>query len=698
MTLLSLLAGVFLVRSREAPVRALREARRAAPVRAVALFVVARAPPRPVPDAPRPRGPFGPGPRRLLLPAEGAPRRSASRRRDALDRPVPVGRAAAPLLLRARGVRPGKRPLPPPSRGARREGLDAPARPPRRRGLRRLPPADGTPAALFGARRARLGRERHHGLLGELPRASPRRTPSLPWFARGAPPRPVGAERAVDRPPRRRDGPPPRRLGPGAAPRRRAPRPRPPRGTRERGRPSASGSGPPGSGRSAGLPRRPPRRAGARGDPRDGARRRSGASAGALRPGFAAQGALPTARLADLFADGVVADWTSVSAAEGIAGYPYFPSLTPGRVAWTLALLGLVAGRGARLAGRVSRARSASSSPSDRRRRSSASSCAPFRSPARSGTRRSTRSSSASESSGSPRSGPRRSSGLSGRRAGPAFALLAALAVLDRGGGDAAAPPDVPGVPPRAASRGPRGACRRPRTARLPRASCRSPGTGSPPAAVPTESPHPAGRRWRSGRFPWSPGLFGVGTVLEKDYDFTLPRAQLEWVLFVEESPADSPVPLALARAAGALAVVDAGPGPARTPGASAPFLARPGPARSASSPRRPRERTRGSWRRASSRGAPVDAAFLVGPGEERDAGAGPRRARLGPSLAPRARGGGRRSRPRLPPRLPAARRDARGDAGRPARRRRRRERRVHRALGPRGTARRPFAAVAGDG
>jgi hypothetical protein len=74
-------------------------------------------------------------------------------------------------------------------------------------------------------------------------------------------------------------------------------------------------------------------------------------TAGALRTEFAEQGALPAARLAELLADGVVADWTTVSRTPEIPSYPYFPSLTPGRVAWTLALAGLFAGRGARLRG-----------------------------------------------------------------------------------------------------------------------------------------------------------------------------------------------------------------------------------------------------------------------------------------------------------------------------------------------------------
>jgi hypothetical protein len=56
---------------------------------------------------------------------------------------------------------------------------------------------------------------------------------------------------------------------------------------------------------------------------------------GALKP-FAVP------RLADLATDGIVADWTVVAMAPGVPDYPYLPSVTPGRVAWVLVLLGLV--------------------------------------------------------------------------------------------------------------------------------------------------------------------------------------------------------------------------------------------------------------------------------------------------------------------------------------------------------------------
>jgi hypothetical protein len=130
-------------------------------------------------------------------------------------------------------------------------------------------------------------------------------------------------------------------------------------------------------------------------------------------------------------------------------------------------------------------------------------------------------------------------------------------------------------------------------------------------------NPRSAGTSNAKWAFPWSPGLFGVGTVLEKDYDVTLPRAQLDWVLFMEESPADSPVPLALARAAGAVAVVDAGPGPGGRPEPRLRFLADPVPpfrfVRRVVRSGAPRELATRYLRER----VPVDAAFLVQPGEE---------------------------------------------------------------------------------
>jgi hypothetical protein len=51
---------------------------------------------------------------------------------------------------------------------------------------------------------------------------------------------------------------------------------------------------------------------------------------------------LVPARLSELFVDGAVADWTVVASAPRVPDYPYLPSLTPGRVAWALVLVGLL--------------------------------------------------------------------------------------------------------------------------------------------------------------------------------------------------------------------------------------------------------------------------------------------------------------------------------------------------------------------
>lgn len=48
------------------------------------------------------------------------------------------------------------------------------------------------------------------------------------------------------------------------------------------------------------------------------------------------------ARLPEILADGIVADWTVVAMAPGVPNYPYLPSVTPGRVAWLLVFAGLV--------------------------------------------------------------------------------------------------------------------------------------------------------------------------------------------------------------------------------------------------------------------------------------------------------------------------------------------------------------------
>jgi len=71
---------------------------------------------------------------------------------------------------------------------------------------------------------------------------------------------------------------------------------------------------------------------------------------GGYGPAAAAAGALPPSRLVEIFSDGLVADWTRTIFAPGLGTYyPYLPSITPGRVALVLAILGLLLGGVGRL-------------------------------------------------------------------------------------------------------------------------------------------------------------------------------------------------------------------------------------------------------------------------------------------------------------------------------------------------------------
>ena len=63
---------------------------------------------------------------------------------------------------------------------------------------------------------------------------------------------------------------------------------------------------------------------------------------GGMGPRTAAMKPLVLPRLPDLLVDGAVADWTVVATAPRVPDYPYLPSLTPGRVAWGLVLIGVL--------------------------------------------------------------------------------------------------------------------------------------------------------------------------------------------------------------------------------------------------------------------------------------------------------------------------------------------------------------------
>ncbi len=342
---------------------------------------------------------------------------------------------------------------------------------------------------------------------------------------------------------------------------------------------------------------------------------------GALLPTFAVQGALPPARLVELIADGVVADWTTTAAVEGIPVYPYFPSSTPGRVAWTLALLGLVAGRGSRLrastlavlgvllalgpatpvAGWLLRA-------------------VPFASAIRY---------------------PEKwmvlfgfgmvwlaalgaavlERAIAGRGAVVVFGLLALLLAFDRAW---MTPRLIPISPASLLEQRPAF------LASLPAA----PGDEPPPrllslnvlnlprGAAPND-PRVGGETMTSWAVPWTATRFGVASVLEGDYDAALPRAQFDWAILLEQSPVEGPLAAALARWSGALGVVETGRGAAGRPVPRVRLL--PDPAAPVRFVRRVvRE---GAPRAAAARflyeRAPVDTAFLTGQGEALEPSAG---------------------------------------------------------------------------
>lgn len=281
---------------------------------------------------------------------------------------------------------------------------------------------------------------------------------------------------------------------------------------------------------------------------------------GALLPSFAAQGALPLTRLPDLLADGVVADWTRVIRSDGIGEYPYLPSLTPGRVSWILALLALVAGRGARM-----------------RALSTALlgvllaigpatpvfglflGVVPFASSIRYPEKYAilfgfgvvwlaSLGAAALE----------RQLGRGGRAL--AFSALALLLVFDRASITARLIPmspaslleERPGV--LAALPVPSGGESPPRI--FPLAMYRAARRSAP------NDPRETGDWAMRWALPFSASRFGAATVFERDYDVSLPRPQLEWVLFVEGSSDGNFVLAALARAAGALGAVVGEPGP----------------------------------------------------------------------------------------------------------------------------------------
>ncbi len=342
---------------------------------------------------------------------------------------------------------------------------------------------------------------------------------------------------------------------------------------------------------------------------------------GALLPTFSVQGALPPARLVDLIADGVVADWTTTTTARGIPRFPYFPSATPGRVVWTLALLGLVAGRGARLRATalaalgVLLALGPATPVAEWLLRA-----VPFASVLRYPEKwlvlfgfgtvwLAALGAAALERA------------LAGRGPAVAFGILSALLAADRAW-----------ITPRLIPKSPVALLeQRPAfLASLPAA----PGDEPPPrllslnvldqapGAAPND-PRLGGETMTAWAVPWTATRFGVASVLEADYDAALPRVQFEWVLLLEQSPPVGPFSAALARWSGARGVVDSARGADGRPSPRVRLLPDPvAPVRFVNRVVREGEPRAAAARFLYER-APVDTAFLTGRGEPLDPSAG---------------------------------------------------------------------------
>ena len=274
---------------------------------------------------------------------------------------------------------------------------------------------------------------------------------------------------------------------------------------------------------------------------------------GALLPEFAFVGALPPVRLAEVLADGIVADWTAKSLGEGVSGYPYFPSLTPGRAAWTLALLGLLASRGARWRASVLAALGVllalgPATPVFGWL------CAvvPFAGSIRYPEKWMVLFSfgvvwlAALGAATLERALPRRSALL--------FGVLGLVLAADRAG---ITPRLIPISDPSLLEARP-----------VVLAGLPSPGGDAPPPrllplagkrvpdGVAPDDPKASGAAMSAWAIPWTFTRFGVASVLEPDYDAALPHEQFEWTLLLEKMPAESPAARALARAAGAVGAI----------------------------------------------------------------------------------------------------------------------------------------------
>jgi hypothetical protein len=276
---------------------------------------------------------------------------------------------------------------------------------------------------------------------------------------------------------------------------------------------------------------------------------------GGMGEGAAALEPLEPSRLKEFLADGLVADWTRVSSAGGVTHYPYLPSLTPGRVAWLLVLLGL-ARRGPLRAASASLAclgvllALAGATPVFHL----AVKAAPFLGLLRYPERHATLAGFGLATLAALGLAHLDAS-LSPRARRVVLPLLALAILVDREPIARGLSPVEDGSvltrPPALLGRA------RPAGGDAPPPRVFHRDLYAPVPAYDTQDLAASGRTAISSLLPAYASLFGVGYVFEKDYDLSLSVEVFEWMrLFARAVPAPGPLPLQIVRSAGASAVL----------------------------------------------------------------------------------------------------------------------------------------------
>ena len=276
---------------------------------------------------------------------------------------------------------------------------------------------------------------------------------------------------------------------------------------------------------------------------------------GGTNEAFAGSGALPATRLVEFLGDGLVADWRRALRGPSGEEYPYYPSLTPGVVALSLAAAGLLAGgKGRGEAAALSLAGILLAlGPATPAWTTAVRLLPPLLSV------RTPEKYAVLTTLGAAWLGALGAAAIAARlpeRARGAFLALACGAILaERGGG---ALGDITLEPPATLATPP--------AVLAPVVALASPGQPPPrlfqqdivlPVPAFDEDVRAADAYTRRSAQAGFGALFGVAYVFDEDYDFSLPREVTEWQKLLGRSlPTGSPLPRTAIRGAGAAATV----------------------------------------------------------------------------------------------------------------------------------------------